>query len=350
MDAGKVYFNQNTSNIMSELVNHHSDYQEKTGQTDLEKVKTDKTLDSFEKGAAILESFYECYPNFQSKKPMPKSVFGDPFGYDMQKEISTYMKDFYAGKSSQDEMQKFFEECCTSMLKYRAQQRQTSGNAAADRQQIVSEIYEIFAKENMRAARSANDKEGEALNQTYGGRNDDWVYYNSDYHYQCEDTKAALQKAVESMTNQWEIPAVDTEEIERNSDLTLDGGFDFNSGWNFIYRNQVGRASMEDESLQPPENFKFFYKENSYQDNVGKLWCSLNGREISRNIPFSIAKTGSLEGQIFYLNELLRDSFQAGKFNEQYQGFLNNFTVFTRWYSLQSRINDVFGDYTPQIL
>ena len=68
----------------------------------------------------------------------------------------------------------------------------SSGDAEIDNKQIVSQIYEIFAKENTRAARRANYDEGAAINADYGYRNYDWVYYNADYYYQCAETKEKL--------------------------------------------------------------------------------------------------------------------------------------------------------------
>ena len=38
---------------------------------------------------------------------MPKSTFGDSFGYAMQKEISDYMQDFYAGKVSREDLDSY---------------------------------------------------------------------------------------------------------------------------------------------------------------------------------------------------------------------------------------------------
>ena len=43
------------------------------------------------------------------------------------------------------------------------------------------------------------------------------------------------------MTEKWELDGIDCDEIEANSSLKLDGGFDFNSTWNFEFRNQAGR-------------------------------------------------------------------------------------------------------------
>ena len=46
----------------------------------------------------------DCYQKFNVVTGMPKSNFGDSFGYDMQKDISSHMTDFYAGKVSRDEL------------------------------------------------------------------------------------------------------------------------------------------------------------------------------------------------------------------------------------------------------
>lgn len=45
------------------------------------------------------------------------------------------------------------------------------------------------------------------------------------------------------MNEKFELGGFDCDEIEANSSLTLDGGFDFNSIWNSDFRNQVGRRN-----------------------------------------------------------------------------------------------------------
>jgi hypothetical protein len=91
---------------------------------------------------------------------------------------------------------------------------------------------------------------------------------------------------------------------------------------------------MEDESIEPPENFKLFYKEKSFPSN-GTLSVWLNNYKYNMDVPFSISRTGSLKGQIFSVGDLVYDCFKEGGI-KKYSSFLNNFTVFTRWYSLRS--------------
>ena len=86
-------------------------------------------------------------------------------------------------------------------------------------------MYEVFAKENARAAGQANYQEGKAWNEKYySDGHSDWTYYNSDYYYQCNDTNAALRESARKMTEKWELDGIDCDEIEANSSLTLDGG------------------------------------------------------------------------------------------------------------------------------
>lgn len=75
------------------------------------KSSTMKDLDSYEK--ADLEAIvYSTYPKTGAISTMPKSIFGDAFGYEMQHDISGYMRDFYSGKVSEEDVKNYFAACC----------------------------------------------------------------------------------------------------------------------------------------------------------------------------------------------------------------------------------------------
>ena len=74
--------------------------------------------------------------------------------------------------------------------------------------------------------------------------------------------------------------------------FTIDGGFDFNSTWNFEFRNQAGRSSLAKESAIPPENFKMFFKEqvtSFTEDNKfsGNLKITIGENNYDLKVPFS---------------------------------------------------------------
>lgn len=300
----------------------------------------------------VSEMVCENYSDFRVIKGMPKSVFGDQFGYDMQKDIGACMTDFYAGRISGDEVQDFFNKCCSSMRSYRTQERQTTGTDQADNRKIVGQVYEVFAKENQRAACRANYAEGEALDGTYGGVQNGWAYYNADYYYKCVDGNQMLRGMLNEIVNNWELPSIDPDEIEANSTFTLDGGFDFNSGWNFQFRNQAGRASMADESVEPPKDFRFFFKGNydvdkGYSGDTGYVSVSFDGKEYSGNVSFLVAKDGGTKGEIYSLCEILYGSDGKSGSGKDDSRFLSNITVFTSWYAHHTGMIDQCGNYEP---
>ena len=350
MRDSTLYIGALASNNVNNIVNDAGKYDEyKEKVKDLTKeIQTRK--DTFEKMAEPLVYVCDCYQKFNVVTGMPKSTFGDSFGYDMQKDISSHMTDFYAGKVSREELNSYFEECCTSMRTYRTSQHQTSGTNEADNTQIVSEMYEIFAKENARAASQANYQEGKALNEkNYSDSHSDWTYYNSDYYYQCNETNAALRESVQQMTDKWKLGEIDCDKIEANSSLTLDGGFDFNSTWNFEFRNQAGRSSLAKESAIPPENFKMFFKEqvtSFTEDNKfnGNLKITIGENNYDLKVPFQTLRTES-EGEIRNVWDLMEDYYPKSEDTFKVKNFLGNMSVFTRWYAYETRINDIFGDY-----
>ena len=148
MSDSTLHIGTLASNNVNNIVNDTSKYDEyKEKVKELEKeLQTRK--DTFEKMTEPLVYVCDCYQKFNVVTRMPKSTFGDSFGYAMQKEISDYMQDFYAGKVSREDLGSYFEKCCASMRTYRTGQHQTSGTNEADNTQIVSEMYEVFAKEN----------------------------------------------------------------------------------------------------------------------------------------------------------------------------------------------------------
>ena len=90
-----VYFNTSAKDIVSELPKATWEDKEKVKQIDLTKLSPVSSLDSFET-KNLTDMLYELYPNYYAKQPMPKSLFGNRFGYDMQKvnSIQLYIKIF----------------------------------------------------------------------------------------------------------------------------------------------------------------------------------------------------------------------------------------------------------------
>ena len=62
------------------------------------------------------------------------------------------------------------------------------------------------------------------------------------------------------------------------------------------------------------------------------------------DVPFQTLRTGS-EGEIRNGRDLMEDYYSDTKDNSKVKNFLRNMSVFTRWYSYETGINNRFGDY-----
>lgn len=155
-----------------------------------------------------------------------------------------------------------------------------------------------------------------------------------------------MQKEIAGYMQSYYAGETRKKDIENKSKLTLDGGFDFNSGWNHHFRRQHSRGSIEDESLAPPEKFKMYYKENHNTSGLGVLaiWAGENKKEIG--VPCQIIPD-SLKEQIFNVSDLIEFSKNETAHWEEYNAFCKNFDIFTRWYAYVSSINMQAGNYEP---
>lgn len=125
--------------------------------------------------------------------------------------------------------------------------------------------------------------------------------------------------------------------------MTLDGGFDFNSGWNFTFRNQMGHASMADETAEPPRDFKFFYKEDV--GDMAKMEMWVKGHRYDKNFAFYITPD-SMIGQCFQADEIMKDYKEQIGDITGYTSFMGQLSIFTGWYATATGINNQFGNYS----
>lgn len=302
--------------------------------------------DSFEKADEMKVLRSEIYKNESVVRGMPEHVISGEFGQEMKENIRNCLLDYYAGNKTMEDIKNLFTECCNAMREYCTSSLQTTGYNEADNQQIIGQIFEIFSKENQRAARAANSAEGNAINKEYGGdsrgnEQKGYSYYNSFYYYEVEAMRDVFREMTGKMAQSWRIPEIDTEKIEKNTQYTLDGSLDFNSGWNYLYRNNMSVSSIINENEVPPRDFKMFFNASKGDlQFAGILKVEIGGITIKREVPFD-----SKDSDIFNISELIKISMDDKEKQEIINKFLKNFEIFTPTYGTLTKLNSVWGNY-----
>lgn len=292
--------------------------------------------------SGIVRQEYNCenYSDIMKLNPkgMPSNCLGNELGYKLNREIYAAFKNYHKKELNEKDLSQMLIDYCKEMRIYQTQIRNTTGTNKKDNQQIISNIYEIFQKLNARGAVGACHEEGEKIAKQYDGRERDWVYYNSNYHYQTEHMREILRNAAKQVAKEWdvEIEEADFETYEKETKYILDGKLDFNSVWKHG-AEQTYIGTMLNPKDVPPKNFTFYFQEHRnkykyfddyycYEAQKGVIRISIGEDILELDVPFD---ANQKEKQYFLAGDLVK-KHASKEFIEKTEGFADHFFVFLR--------------------
>lgn len=295
----------------------------------------------FQTSTANTEVICENYNDIKKITGMPKTYLGGDYGNQIGDKIRSVTDEFYAGSLSREELIQKIKRMCMDVRIDQVQMHYTDGYNAADNRQILSDMYTLAQKCNVRSAFAACDSEGAKLAAQYGGvKQCNWMYYDSDYYYQSEDIRAALQQVIDELSAEWDTESIDYEQAEAESIYQIAGGLDFNSMWQFhAFQRRV--TCITDLEAVPPEDFSFFYqtnknptwdKNNLLESQKGYVEIRYKSQIWKSDVFFNIFAD---EPTIFYHMDDFAKRFLLGDMDEKCMKFLSCFDIFKVSYALR---------------
>ena len=276
--------------------------------------------DSFEcKG---MEKWNGCEQYNDFRKQLQRS--GDTkrihFPLDIRNDMRSTLEDYYAGKLSDEELEEAFVSYCV--------------DAGVDGKSRLLDVYENFINMSRYASTNACAKAAGELDQKYGGSCHDSVYYSADIYYAFEKVREIARKASDKVSETLDLGELDFEEREKSTIFNLDGDFSFNGHWAWTAKNLMNRCTMIDSNMVPPEGFAFYYKERNAPDSEeGVMILGINGRDKEITVPFRMPRAGITEStQKFNAAGLFKYTQRDTAKYEDYNRFLKNFDIYTRYY------------------
>lgn len=96
----------------------------------------------------------------------------------------------------------------------------------------------------------------------------------------------------------------------------------------------MNRSTMIDVDMVPPEGFELYYKERNAPDSEeGVMILGLNGVRKEITVPFRMPRAGITEyTQKYNAAELFKYTESDTAKYEDYNRFLKNFDIYTRYY------------------
>lgn len=188
------------------------------------------------------------------------------------------MYDYYDGKLTQDDIKKIVKD----YLYYSVGEVKENNTFQQKRvTAILSRLYEMFTRGNVKNAVNQNQKEGKQFLKENALEGATEFYYNSKWYYKCEDMQKVLQDTANEIAEEYGAEKVNFEKVVEDTAYTLDGGLSFNGVWNWMNwqtnkPSPLGNDNYLEEDFVPPKKF-IYCSGNTYQTDI-------NGSKIEGNL------------------------------------------------------------------
>lgn len=129
---------------------------------------------------------------------------------------------------------------------------------------VLSEVYEYFARANTRNAVRKNNEEGRTLVEESGISWTGCSYYNADYYDRWLDMRQMFRRICGELAEEYDMDVPDFEEIEAETRFRMEGGLSFHGAWSFEQRKNnypPEEFGMRELSASPPQGFLYFYRD-----------------------------------------------------------------------------------------
>lgn len=299
---------------------------------------TTTKYDSFEKSEATSDNC-ETYTDWSFVEVRcTTSALGNSLGDMICSDSYQCMRKYYSGVYSKEQVYQCFQDSCNTMFEY-WNATTPEGTVSADfKAEIVQSIYRNYCYYNTVGAVQQCEAEGDVFNAQYSNCDNDFSYYSSDIYYQWKEMAEELFEVANETGSSLSGKKCSYDAIYEKK------AFQFNDMWNNRFCTNGHVSKVIDTSMEPPENFSFFYKASPYYYNenadiqiLGQLIMTTDKGQYKIDVPFQVTYAGGgllgpdgMDGQIFHINTLL-DIFDIGESEKNYE-YLKNFLVFTEGY------------------
>jgi len=183
-------------------------------------------------------------------------------GVKLSQELGDAFSDYYRGNIDQQTLENKMTAIVEDM---RSAYVSRGFDEAEFMPQLLEDVYNSARQLSIRGAFEGSWYKGAALAAEQNGHTDhtrDWIYYDADFYYSSEAMKVSLQDFTIQLgekygvsPDQLELPTDYPEGDVRASLYTS-----YNTYITHKARNGSAVGNMLDETMVPPEGFKFFYK------------------------------------------------------------------------------------------
>lgn len=199
---------------------------------------------------ATLESFVKTVP-----KKLRASINGT---VGCMRDIDKVYEDYYSGKADITKVESTIKAAIETLREKFVVE--TNYDEKVIMPHILEATYEKARAQLVGGAAVASGAEGRKMAVKYKSvHNNEFVYYNADYHYKSEEMKDKLIDFMNKFAEENDVKCVEFKRSFPPEHPCRQFYESYNTYINATTRGLRGIANMLDETMDPPKGFKFFY-------------------------------------------------------------------------------------------
>lgn len=246
----------------------------------------------------------------------------------LHEKITINLEEYFLGKNDINDVNNKLRQCYKSIKNYCRTIGLFIENNEAYKCKILKDIYRNYRYNAVIVAVNVNDIEGRKHALEFA--DDDtkseeyYIYYNSDYYFECEELREILTDMVIKLAIEEKIITFDTRSIDKRKRYVYDYGFNY--AWSWSNKMNIESGVRINKNLVPPEDIKVFYKEYIDANKDGKLVINYQGNNVEVDVH---AKYRLKEENSNLFQVLLSQNIQLVD-NIKLKDFLNSFYISTK--------------------
>ncbi|MDE7221594.1 MAG: hypothetical protein K2O45_18615 [Oscillospiraceae bacterium] len=183
-------------------------------------------------------------------------------GPQMARRISSTFDQYYAGTADEKTIEGVLSDVVENL---RSAYVERGFDPDEFMPKLLRDVYDVARLDNIHGAGNQSWKDSRQLAALYNGsdrNSNDVIYYDAKYYYQSEEMKTTLQEITRRIGRRYGVSQLDLPTSYPAGSIQQGLYSSYNTIINDNARNSTLNGNMVDETMVPPEGFRFFYKGN----------------------------------------------------------------------------------------
>jgi hypothetical protein len=241
----------------------------------------------------------------------------------LYEKINTNLEEFFQGNHSIISVNQKMKHFYRTIKEYCFMKDIFDNDNKAYKSKLLKDIYRCYRYNTVMSAVKVNTSEGRKKVEQSSIESienvENYIYYNSNYYYECETLREALTEMVGNLAKEEGILPFNTETIDRRRRYIYDYGFNYAWFWSNQLTSNWGLDM--NKCMIPPKDMEILYVKQISQSEIGKLLIQYEELKIELELDERLAEKYESKSLLDFVKSKEVDLGEQGKIEDFLSAF-----------------------------